>query len=61
MDLLDILGAMGIAIAWCGEMTHSALWLSEDRVMVLNAHVPHPELLAAVYELLFYGRAGADD
>lgn len=51
-DPLAFLAASGVAIAWVRDMEHSALYIAEDRIMVLNSQCPFEELGEAVSSLL---------
>lgn len=50
--MLDVLDDAGVAIAWVRTMPHSALYLEEDRIMVLNSQCPWATISEAVGALL---------
>lgn len=51
-DPLDFLATSNVTVAWVRDMEHSALYLDEQRIMILNSQCPFEELGEAVGELL---------
>lgn len=51
-DPIEILLDLGITVAWAREMRWRALWLPDEKVVVLNASIPRQELAAEVRRLL---------
>jgi hypothetical protein len=55
VDPLILLSELGITVAWARDMGWCALWLPDERVLVLNASVSRDVLAAEISDLVTDG------